>query len=146
MQTTYVPKLAEIKRRWIVVDATDVVLGRLCTEVASHLSGKLKPQWVPFLDTGDHVVVLNAAKLKITGRKAEQKVYYRHSGYPGGMKSVTAAQLLETKPERIIEAGVRGMLPKSKLGRAMFKKLKVYAGADHPHEAQSPEAFELKGV
>ena len=138
MQTTYVPKIGEIQRRWYLIDATDQVLGRLCSEVARHLSGKNKPQYTPFLDTGDHVVVINAARVKLTGNKAEGKVYYRHSGYPGGIKSETAGSLKARKPERLIMNGVRGMLPKTKLGRKMLKKLRVYAGADHPHAAQQP--------
>jgi len=142
MQTTYVPKKGEIKRNWWMVDASDVVLGRLCTELARRLSGKSKPQYTPYLDTGDHVVVLNASKIKLTGNKLADKPYYRHTGYPGGIKSETAGQLMERHPERLIVAAVRGMLPKSKLGRAMIKKLKVYAGAEHPHQAQQP--VELK--
>ena len=141
MQTTYVPKKSEIKSEWFVVDATDVVLGRLCTEVAFRLMGKNKPTYVPFLDTGDHVVVLNAEKVKLTGRKLEGregKVYYRHSGYPGGLKTDHASDVLAKHPERIILEGVKGMLPKTKLGRAMFSKLRVYAGTDHPHVAQAP--------
>jgi large subunit ribosomal protein L13 len=124
-----------------VVDADGQVLGRLATRVARVLSGKHRPTWVPYLDTGDFVVVTNAAKVRLTGAKAEQKVYHRHSGFPGGLKSVTARELSARHPERIIEEAIRGMLPKSKLGRKQIKKLKVYRGAEHPHQAQQPKAF-----
>ena len=141
MQTTYVPKKSEIKSHWFVVDATDVVLGRLATEVARRLQGKSKAMYIPFLDTGDHVVVLNAEKVRLTGRKLEGgvgKVYYRHSGYPGGLKIDEAGDVLKKHPERIILEAVKGMLPKTKLGKAMFSKLRVYPGTEHPHMAQQP--------
>ena len=122
-----------------MVDADDQPLGRLASRVARVLTGKHKPSWTPFLDCGDHVIVLNAARVRLTGRKEEQKVYYRTSGRPGGLKSRTAAQVRNSHPERLVESAVRGMLPKGSLGRSQFLKLKVYAGGDHPHEAQQPE-------
>lgn len=140
MQTTPVPKKSEIESKWWLIDAKDVILGRLCTHVAVRLTGKDKPRYVPFLDTGDHVVIINAAKVKFTGKKLTDKVYFRHSGYPGGLRSETAGKLMGRHPERVIMEGVKGMLPKTKLGRAMLKKLRVYAGAEHPHEAQAPVA------
>jgi large subunit ribosomal protein L13 len=126
----------EFPRRWIVVDADGKVLGRLATNVAQHLSGKLKPQYTPFLDTGDFVVVVNAEKVAFTGNKLEAKMYRRHTGFPGGLKEIAAGKLRASRPEQVIEAAVRGMLPKTKLGRKMIKKLKVYAGPSHPHVAQ----------
>jgi len=143
---TYVPKKDEIKRAWWLVDADGLVLGRLATEVAFRLRGKHKPTFSPFLDGGDHVVVVNAEKIVLTGRKLEDKRYYRHSGYPGGLKEITAGKLLDKYPERLIEMAVKGMLPKGPLGRQMHKKLKVYAGPKHPHEAQSPQHLELSGA
>jgi large subunit ribosomal protein L13 len=122
-----------------VVDAQDQALGRLASHVANLLAGKLKPTWVPFMDMGDHVIIINAEKVKLTGKKLEQKMYYRYSGYPGGMKSVSAHDLKAKRPDRMVEIAVKGMLPKNKLGRAMASKLKVYAGATHPHTAQQPE-------
>ena len=136
---TYFPKGSEVNRRWFVVDAQDQVLGRLASHVANLLAGKLKPMWVPFMDTGDHVIIINAEKVKLTGKKLEQKMYYRYSGFPGGMKSVSAHDLKAKRPDRMVEIAVKGMLPKTKLGRAMASKLKVYAGATHPHTAQQPE-------
>ena len=136
--TTFL-RASEIRRRWFVVDAADEVLGRLATQVARVLVGKHKPSWTPFLDCGDHVIVLNARRVRLTGRKEEQKVYHRQSGRPGGLKSRTAAEVRSAHPERLIESAVRGMLPKGKLGRAQFSKLKVYAGGDHPHRAQQPK-------
>ncbi len=135
---------AEVERSWYVVDATDVVLGRLATRIATILRGKHKPSFTPHVDTGDHVIVVNAEKVRLTGRKREQKVYRRHTGYTGHVKSVTAEQLL-TGPhaDRVIRSAVRGMLPKNALGRKMFSKLKVYAGPDHPHAAQKPEDLHL---
>nr|WP_193334248.1 50S ribosomal protein L13 [Halothermothrix orenii] len=133
----------EVERQWYVVDATDKVLGRLATKIAEILRGKHKPTFTPHVDTGDYVIVVNADKVKLTGRKWEQKKYYRHSGYPGGLKEMSYEKLLQTKPELIIEKAVRGMLPHNRLGRKMIKKLKVYAGPDHPHEAQKPEKLEL---
>lgn len=140
---TYAVKASEIDRRWWLVDASDQTLGRLATRIATLLEGKHKAIYSPHLDTGDHVVVLNAAKIKVTGSKLTQKQYYRHSNYPGGLKQESLASLLERKPELVLERAVKGMLPQNRLGRAMFKKLKVYAGADHPHQAQQPIAAEL---
>jgi large subunit ribosomal protein L13 len=132
-------RAADIRHDWFVVDAADQVLGRLASDVARALSGKHKPSWVAHLDTGDFVVVTNAERVRLTGRKTEDKVYYHHSGYPGGMKSVVAKDLQAKYPERLVEAAVRGMLPKTKLGRKQFKKLKVYRGGSHPHQAQQPK-------
>lgn len=132
-------------RHWYVVDAEDRILGRLATEIASVLRGKRKRTYTPHVDDGDFVIVVNAEKVKLTGRKRELKRYYRHTGYPGGIRSVSAGRLLETKPERVIEAAVRGMLPKNPLGRRMYSKLKVYAGPKHPHDAQKPEPMEIRG-
>jgi large subunit ribosomal protein L13 len=140
---TYAVKASEIERRWWVVDATDQTLGRLATRIATLLEGKHKPTYSPHIDVGDHVVVLNAGKVKVTGTKLAQKVYYRHSNYPGGLKQENLATLLERKPELVIERAVKGMLPQNRLGRAMFKKLKVYPGAEHPHQAQQPSQIEL---
>jgi len=133
---TYSPKAKDIEREWLVIDATDKTLGRMVTQVASLLMGKHKPIYAPHIDTGDYVVVINAAKVKVTGKKAEQKFYYRHSGYPGGLKSRSFEELLSKDPVRVIELAVKGMLPHNSLGRAMFKKLKVYPGNEHPHQAQ----------
>ena len=138
---TYFPKGSEVSRRWYLVDAQDQVLGRLASHVANLLAGKLKPVWVPFMDMGDHVIIINAGKVKLTGKKLEQKMYYRYSGYPGGMKSVSAHDLKAKRPDRMIEIAIKGMLPKNKLGRAMASKLKVYAGGTHPHTAQQPEVL-----
>lgn len=135
---TFSAKPADIQRRWYLLDAEGKVLGRMASRVAAILRGKHKPIYTPHVDTGDHVIVINAAKIRLTGNKLQEKFYARHSGYPGGFKSILASRLLATKPERIIEFAVKGMLPKNKLGRAMFKKLKVYAGPDHPHQAQQP--------
>lgn len=139
MNRTYSPKKGEVDRAWYVVDAADQPLGRVCTEVARLLTGKHKPQYAPHVDTGDFVIVINAERARLTGRKEDQKVYYRHSTHPGGLKSETAARLRRRKPTKMIERSVRGMLPKNKLGRRQIRKLKVYAGAEHPHEAQKPE-------
>jgi len=135
-------RAADIRHDWYVVDASDKVLGRLASAVARVLSGKHRPNWVAHLDTGDFVVVTNAERVKLTGRKAEEKVYHRHTGYPGGLKTVAAPEVRAKYPERLIEAAVRGMLPKTKLGRRQLKKLKVYRGASHPHEAQRPKPLE----
>ena len=140
---TYVPKLGEITRDWWLVDAEGLTLGRLATVVATHLRGKHKPTFVPFLDTGDHVVIINAEKVRLTGKKLATKMYRRHSGYPGGLKEVTAEKLQQRYPERILEFAVKGMLPKGPLGRQMFKKLKVYKGSAHPHQAQSPQVLPI---
>jgi len=135
---------SEVERKWYVVDAEDVVLGRLATRVASILRGKHRPIYTPHVDTGEHVIVVNAEKVKLTGRKREQKIYYRHTGYPGGIRSITADKLLgSAHSDRVVQSAVRGMLPKNSLGRQMFRKLKVYAGPDHPHEAQKPEALSI---
>jgi len=133
---TYSPSATEIKREWQVVDASGQVLGRLASQVAKLLMGKHKSIYTPHLDTGDYVMVLNAAKVEVSGKKANQKIYYRHSGYPGGLKEITFRELFSKYPTRVVEAAVKGMLPKSRLGRAMFKKLRVYAGSEHPHHAQ----------
>ncbi len=133
---TYSPRARDIKRQWWVIDAADKALGRTATQVAKLLMGKHKPIYAPHIDTGDYVVVINAAKVKVTGRKAEQKTYYRHSGYPGGLKSASFKELFSQDPVRVVELAVKGMLPHNSLGRAMFKKLKVYPGNEHPHQAQ----------
>ena len=135
-------KAAE-EQHWVVIDAEGQTLGRLATKVATLLRGKHRPEWSPHVDCGDYVVIINSEKGFLTGQKAEQKKYFRHSGYIGHMREVTAGRMLEIHPERVVQAAVRGMLPKTKLGRAMFKKLKVYVGASHPHEAQKPEAISL---
>ena len=130
-------------RRWYVVDATDRALGRLASQIASRLRGKHQPIFTPHADTGDFIIVINAEKIRLTGRKWQQKVYYRHSGYIGGLKSITAKKLREKKPENLVRHAVWGMLPKNRLGRKLYKKLKVYAGENHPHEAQQPQPLEL---
>lgn len=140
---TYSPKASEIERAWYVIDADGMVLGRLASEVASILRGKRKPIFAPHLDTGDHVIVINADKIVLTAGKAERKTLYRHSGYPGGIKSQTYAQLLARKPEEAVRRTIRGMLPKNRLGRQMLRKLKVYAGAHHPHAAQQPQVLDV---
>lgn len=133
---TYSAKLSDIKREWHVIDATDKILGKLATEAAMLLMGKTKPMYSPNLDVGDFVVVINAEKVRVTGDKPRQKMYYRHSNYPGGLKSVSLEKMLKTYPNRVIEHAVRGMVPRSRLGESMMKKLKVYAGSEHPHQAQ----------
>jgi large subunit ribosomal protein L13 len=140
---TYSPKPGDIERGWFVVDATDLPLGRLASEVAQLLRGKHKPTYAPHVDGGDFIVVVNAKKVAVTSDKSQTKIYYRHSGYPGGIKAETFESLRQRRPEAIIERAVRGMLPKTKLGRQMARKLKVYAGPDHPHEAQKPQPLEL---
>jgi large subunit ribosomal protein L13 len=140
---TYSPKASEIERSWHVVDAEGLVLGRVATEVARILRGKHKPTYAPNLDVGDYVIVVNADKIEMQGRRAEQKLYHRHSGYPGGIKAVPFLSMLEKKPTEVVERAVKGMLPSSKLGRAMSSKLKVYAGPEHPHTAQKPQPLEL---
>ncbi len=140
---TYVAKPDDIQRDWYVVDATGLTLGRLATQIASVLRGKNKPQYTPYEDVGDFVVVINAEKVAVTGRKLDQKEYYHHTGYPGGIKSITLRKQLQKHPERVIEHAVKGMLPRGPLGRRQFKKLKVYAGAEHPHQAQLPKPLEL---
>ena len=139
---TYVPKAADLTRKWFVVDAKNQVLGRLATHVAHVLTGKHRPRYVPFLDTGDFVVVINAAQIEVTGRKLEQRYYRHHTGYPGGLRETQMKKVFATKPEQVIREAVWGMMPKTKLGRQMIKKLKVYRGAEHRHQAQRPE--ELK--
>jgi large subunit ribosomal protein L13 len=140
---TYAVKASEIERQWWVVDASDQTLGRLATRIATLLEGRHKPTYSPHIDTGDHVVVVNAGRVKVTGNKLLQKRYYRHSGYPGGLKEESLQALMARRPELVIERAVKGMLPQNRLGRAMFKKLKVYGGPDHPHQAQQPQAAEL---
>jgi large subunit ribosomal protein L13 len=143
---TYSPKPADVQRQWYVIDATDVVLGRLASHVATLLRGKHKPIFAPHVDTGDFVIIVNADKVVLTGNKLEQKKAYRHSGYPGGLRAVPYSELMEKRPDRAVEKAVRGMLPKNSLGRKMLKKLKVYAGEEHPHRAQQPVPFEIKQI
>ncbi|PLX82035.1 MAG: 50S ribosomal protein L13 [Desulfuromonas sp.] len=143
--TTIAAKATTVKQDWFVVDLEGQTLGRAAAQIASVLRGKHKPIYTPHVDTGDFVVVVNADKVKLTGNKLTQKTYYRHSGYPGGIRSITAEKLLEKKPEELIKKAVTGMLPKNKLGRKMVKKLKVYVGGDHPHSAQAPKPMEIKG-
>jgi large subunit ribosomal protein L13 len=138
-----IPGEREINRQWHVIDADGQVLGRLATRIATLITGKDKPVYTPFLDTGDHVIVVNAAKVRLTGKKHTAKMYRRHSGYPGGLKEISAGDLLARNPEKLVREAVIGMLPKSKLGRAMRKKLRVYGGAEHPHQAQKPKALSL---
>jgi large subunit ribosomal protein L13 len=142
--TTHIPRVDERERQWFILDAQDQVLGKLAAKAAAILTGKVKPIYTPFLDTGDHVIVINAAKVHLTGRKETDKVYRRHSGYLGGLKTVAAGDMRAKQPTRVVEEAIRGMLPKTKLGRAMFHKLKVYAGDSHPHQAQKPKAMTLK--
>jgi large subunit ribosomal protein L13 len=142
--STYYAKQGEVLREWLLIDATDQVLGRVASEAAQILRGKRKPQYTPHVDTGDFVIIVNASKIRVTGAKATGKVYYRHSGYPGGLKEETFTEAMTKHPERVIEHAVKGMLPKNTLGRAMGKKLKVYAGPDHPHKAQNPRAITLE--
>ncbi|GAB6934771.1 MAG: 50S ribosomal protein L13 [Calditerricola sp.] len=141
---TYMAKKGEVERKWYVVDAAGQTLGRLASQVAAILRGKHKPQYTPHVDTGDFVIVINADKVVLTGKKLDKKIYYRHTGYPGGLKKTTARQMLQNKPEEMIERAVWGMLPKNRLGRKLIKKLKVYRGSQHPHEAQQPEVLELR--
>jgi large subunit ribosomal protein L13 len=144
MRTEF-PSTHEIVRAWHVIDANDAVLGRIATRAAMLLMGKHKPTYAPSIDTGDHVVIVNAAKVKLTGDKERQKLYRRHTGYPGGLIETGARKMRETRPERMIELAVSGMLPKSKIGKTMYRKLKVYAGENHPHQAQKPAALVVKG-
>lgn len=143
---TFSPKPGDIERQWHVIDATDLVLGRLASQAAKLLRGKHKPVYAPHVDTGDYVIIVNAAKVHLTGNKRTQKLAYRHSGYPGGLRSVRYDELLRKSPERAVEKAIKGMLPKNSLGRQMFAKLKVYAGPDHPHAAQKPQPFEMSRV
>ncbi len=135
---TYSAKPEAVKRDWYIVDAADKTLGRISAEIATRLRGKHKPEYTPHVDTGDYIIVINAEKVRVTGRKAQDKIYHSHSGYPGGLKSISFEKLIEKAPERTIQSAVKGMLPKGPLGRAMFKKLKVYKGSEHPHAAQQP--------
>jgi large subunit ribosomal protein L13 len=143
MNKTYVTKPAEVERKWFLVDADGRTLGRFASEIAQILSGKHKPTYSPAVDCGDYVIVINAAKIQVTGRRLDQKKYYRHSGYMGGLSEVTLREQLEKYPNRVIESAVRGMLPSNSLGRNMLKKLKIYADEDHPHQAQQPEVLEI---
>lgn len=145
MSKTFMANAQNITRKWYVVDATDAVLGRIATEVASILRGKHKPTFTPHVDCGDYVIIVNAEKIALTGNKLEDKKYYRHSGYPGGLKVRNAKTMLEKQPTKVLEKAIRGMLPKNSLGENMYRKLFVYTGADHPHQAQKPEALNLKG-
>ncbi|HEU0023977.1 MAG TPA: 50S ribosomal protein L13 [Thermoleophilaceae bacterium] len=140
---TYVATPASRERNWLVVDASGKTLGRLATQIADALRGKRKPDYTPHLDVGDFVIVVNAERISVTGRKREQKLYYRHSGYPGGLRSRTLGEMLERRPEEVVRRAVKGMLPRTRLGRAQLRKLKVYAGPDHPHAAQQPEPMEV---
>lgn len=141
---TFIPKKDELTKKWWLIDAEGKVLGRLASEIAVLLRGKKNPKYIDFMDSGDYVVVVNAEKIRVTGRKIEQKKYYSHSGYPGGLKERTLQELLEKKPEEVIKKAVWGMIPKNKLGRAVYKKLKVYRGPDHPHQAQKPEVYKFQ--
>ncbi|MBC8204282.1 50S ribosomal protein L13 [bacterium] len=140
---TYYKNPSQVTGNWYVIDAKGAILGRLCTKIAHILRGKHRPEFTPFWDFGDHVIVLNADKIAITGKKAAQKVYFRHTGYPGGVKFTTLQKMLQTKPEEVIKHGVKGMLPKNRLGRKLFKKLKVYNSAEHPHAAQQPQPMNI---
>lgn len=140
---TFSAKPETVKRDWFVVDATDKTLGRLASEIARRLRGKHKAEYTPHVDTGDYIVVVNAEKVRVTGRKAKDKMYHHHTGFPGGIKSVNFETLIDTAPERVIQHAVKGMLPKNSLGRAMFRKLRVFAGAEHPHTAQQPQVLDI---
>ncbi|MCL4472354.1 MAG: 50S ribosomal protein L13 [Actinobacteria bacterium] len=140
---TYVAKPSNIERNWLIVDAKDQRLGRLATRIADNLRGKTKPTYTPNIDTGDFVVVVNAERIAVTGRKMDNKIYYRHTGYPGGLKQRTLSEMLAKKPEEVLRLAVKGMLPKNRLGRAQLRKLKIYVGPDHPHAAQNPEEMKL---
>jgi large subunit ribosomal protein L13 len=143
--STYIPSSREIDRKWFVLDASGKTLGRLATEAASVLTGKKNPKYTPFIDMGDHLIVINAAKVSLTGLKSQQKVYRRYTGFPGGLREESFLRLLERRPEKVVEEAIKGMLPKTKLGRTMATKLKVYRNGDHPHQAQQPEVLELAG-
>ncbi len=145
MNKSFMANAQNIERKWYVIDATDLVLGRLSTEVATLLRGKHKPTFTPHVDCGDYVVIVNAEKVALTGSKLDDKIYYHHSGYPGGLKSRTAKRMLELQPQKVLEKSIRGMLPKNRLGEAMYKKLFVYVGPEHPHQGQKPEAYTLRG-
>jgi large subunit ribosomal protein L13 len=141
---TFSAKAEEIERKWFLIDAEDKVLGRLASQVSRILRGKHKPIFTRHVDTGDHIVIINAEKVRLTGKKVSQKIYYRHSQYPGGLKEIGVERMLKEHPERVIEFAVRGMMPHNRLGRQMLKKLRVYAGSEHPHEAQKPEPLEIE--
>ncbi|MBM7717110.1 50S ribosomal protein L13 [Siminovitchia sp. FSL H7-0308] len=145
MRTTYMAKAGEIDRKWYVVDAEGKTLGRLASEVASILRGKHKPTYTPHIDTGDHVIIVNAEKIELTGNKWSDKIYYRHTGFLGGIKQRTAQEMKEKQPQKMLELAIKGMLPKGPLGRQMYRKLHVYAGPEHPHHAQQPQTYELRG-
>ena len=145
MRTTYMAKASEIDRKWFVVDAEGKTLGRLSSEVAAILRGKHKPTYTPHVDTGDHVIIINAEKIELTGKKLTDKIYYRHTGHVGGIKSRTALEMRTNYPEKMLELSIKGMLRKGSLGNQMYKKLHVYAGSEHPHAAQKPETYELRG-
>ncbi len=140
---TYIPKLNEINQKWLVVDADGQILGRFASEVASILRGKNKPIFTPHMDVGDNVIIINAGKIRVTGKKAKTKKYYRHTGYPGGLRSDSYSDLIKSNPAKILEKAIWGMLPHNKLGKKIYKKLKIYAGNEHPHEAQKPEKIEI---
>ena len=146
LQKTFTPKPGDITRGWLVIDATDIPLGRLASAVAQLLRGKHKPTYAPHVDGGDFVIVVNAEKVAVTGNKETDKMYYRHSGYPGGLREMNLGAMRARYPERVIESAVRGMLPKNRLGRKMFGKLRVYAGPEHPHQAQSPRPHDIRKV
>lgn len=143
---TFSAKAENVRRDWYLIDASNKTLGRLASEVARRLKGKHKPEYTPHVDTGDYIIITNAEKIRVTGKKKQEKIYHRHSGYPGGMKELTLAKLLSSHPERVIEFAVKGMLPKNPLGRAMYRKLKVYAGNTHDHQAQQPQTLELTNI
>ena len=145
MNKSFMANAQNIERKWYVVDATDLTLGRLSTEVATLLRGKHKPTFTPHVDCGDYVIIVNAEKVALTGSKLDDKMYYRHSGYPGGLKSRTAKRMLELQPQKVLEKSIRGILPKNRLGDDMYRKLYVYVGPEHPHQAQKPEAYTLRG-
>ncbi|WP_102349474.1 50S ribosomal protein L13 [Bacillus sp. Marseille-P3661] len=145
MRQTYMAKPQEVERKWLVIDAEGQTLGRLASEVASILRGKHKPTFTPHVDTGDHVIIINAEKIQLTGNKLNGKIYYRHTMHPGGLKTRTAKEMRDTRPEQMLELAIKGMLPKNSLGRQMFRKLNVYKGSEHPHQAQKPEVYELRG-
>ncbi len=144
MRTTYITKESDVERKWYVVDATDHTLGRLSSEIATILRGKHKPIYAPNVDAGDYVIVINADKIKVTGKKLDQKLYRKHSDYVGGLKETTLREMMDKKPEEVIKHSIKGMLPKNVLGRQMFRKLRVYTGTEHGHEAQKPEVLEIK--
>ncbi len=145
MRTTFIAKTAEVERKWLVIDAENKTLGRLASEIASILGGKKKPIFTPFIDTGDYVIVINAEKVAVTGKKLTDKLYRHHTGWTGGLKETTLSEMLQKKPEEVIRLAVKGMLPKNTLGKHMLKKLHVYAGPDHKHEAQKPEVYNFEG-